>query len=577
MAWDNNVVPFEQLSTTRPQKSLPYNKDAEQSVVGGLMLDNSAWDSIEPLVNANDFFIDDNRKIFTAISALAYNGAPFDVITIADQFERDGVSIDLSYVAMLAKDTPSAANIVNYAKIVKEKALLRKAIKLSDEIKETADTGDLSAVIEKVATSLADIQESTVTDSNEAQDWINNISGGIDYIIPFDCEARDIQQWIMTTSQKKQPALAFLSAYSVLATLIGRSYIQSGIKGNLISIGLLESGMGKDWIMKSTKRLLSACGMDEAINDELASGAALFEAVSEAPDHNCFVCVDEVGHYFQSIKTGGNQFSKEVLPMITKMYTSPADTYTGKRKLGSGIPRIERPNLCFLGMSTEGQIMDSMRTSELADGSLARFVVFFGDNSIELEDIDFNPEVPEYLSEKLNSLKNYTAGRSCLGEIKINVSEKFKAEQKRLKMYFDRMALDIANGGTSKAKFAPFYRRLYVRAMHISILTDQCKDEKVLTWAADIVEKSNEILIKKFMHLSSDNETEKYAKLIEKAIKESGKKGIIHKDLINSTKLVPTRTRNEYLKELEDSGVIFTEKLRIKGSQKPSTKYFWKK
>lgn len=130
----------------------PHSIQAEQSVLGGLMLDNQTWDSVADKVVVGDFYRKDHRLIFTTIEQLAEKQDPFDVITLSEALE----AIDelesvggLAYLAMLAKDTPSAANIVAYANIVRDRSVLRQLIHVGTDISDSAfntegrDTSDL--------------------------------------------------------------------------------------------------------------------------------------------------------------------------------------------------------------------------------------------------------------------------------------------------------------------------------------------------------------------------------------------------------------------------------------------------
>ncbi len=130
----------------------PHSIQAEQSVLGGLMLDNQTWDSVADKVSGEDFYRKDHRLIFDAIAQLADKQEPFDVITLSEsldaisELENTG---GLAYLAMLAKDTPSAANIVAYANIVRDRSVLRQLIHVGTEISDSAfntegmDTSDL--------------------------------------------------------------------------------------------------------------------------------------------------------------------------------------------------------------------------------------------------------------------------------------------------------------------------------------------------------------------------------------------------------------------------------------------------
>jgi len=119
----------------------PHSVQAEQSLLGGLMLDNNTWDKIADQVNKQDFYRKEHRLIFQAIALLAEDGQPFDVVTLAETLERreelDGIG-GLAYLGAIARDTPSAANILAYAKIVRETAVLRCLISVGTEVADSA-------------------------------------------------------------------------------------------------------------------------------------------------------------------------------------------------------------------------------------------------------------------------------------------------------------------------------------------------------------------------------------------------------------------------------------------------------
>ena len=108
----------------------PYSLEAEQGVLGGLMLDNGTWDLVADLLVPEDFFRGEHRTIFKAIAALAQQNRPFDIVTLADQLTEQPEMGGLAYLGELAKNTPSVANIKTYAEIVRERAHLRHLIQL---------------------------------------------------------------------------------------------------------------------------------------------------------------------------------------------------------------------------------------------------------------------------------------------------------------------------------------------------------------------------------------------------------------------------------------------------------------
>lgn len=119
----------------------PHSIEAEQSVLGGLMLENRAFDDVTEVVSDVDFYRRDHRLIFRAIAQLAELNKPFDVVTLGEALDNAGLleeSGGMAYLALLAKNTPSASNIKAYADIVRERSVLRQMIQVSNEIAESA-------------------------------------------------------------------------------------------------------------------------------------------------------------------------------------------------------------------------------------------------------------------------------------------------------------------------------------------------------------------------------------------------------------------------------------------------------
>ena len=119
----------------------PHSIEGEQSVLGGLLLDNSAWDRAADLLNESDFYRYEHQLIFAAIQQLVSASKPADVITVFEQLQMQGKAQDvggLTYLNALAQSVPSAANMRRYAEIVRERAVLRKLVTASDEIATNA-------------------------------------------------------------------------------------------------------------------------------------------------------------------------------------------------------------------------------------------------------------------------------------------------------------------------------------------------------------------------------------------------------------------------------------------------------
>lgn len=134
-----------QISELDPEllkaKTPPHSLEAEQSVLGGLMLDDSIWDAVNEIIVADDFYRPEHRVIFRTMDTLFKAEQPIDVVTLAEELDRHKAQDQvggLDYLIDLARNTPSTANVRAYSNIVKERATLRRLIGVANEISENA-------------------------------------------------------------------------------------------------------------------------------------------------------------------------------------------------------------------------------------------------------------------------------------------------------------------------------------------------------------------------------------------------------------------------------------------------------
>jgi replicative DNA helicase len=144
----------------------PHNIEAEQAVLGGVMLDNRTWDAIADRLIASDFYRRDHQLIFEAIADRSGRGEPCDAVTLSEWLERKGLADEtggLIYLAALVRDTPSAANIRAYADAVRERSVLRRLIHAGGEIAASAydpEGREASAIVDDAERLVFEIAES---------------------------------------------------------------------------------------------------------------------------------------------------------------------------------------------------------------------------------------------------------------------------------------------------------------------------------------------------------------------------------------------------------------------------------
>jgi len=148
----------------------PQNMEAEQSVLGGILIENEAINRVTEILAPEDFYRDAHRKIFNALIDLSERNEPADLITMTNELRKKG-ELDAvggaSYVTSLIDSVPTAANIEYYARIVKEKAILRRLIETSTEIitQSYADRGDVESFLDEAEKAIFEISERRVKPS----------------------------------------------------------------------------------------------------------------------------------------------------------------------------------------------------------------------------------------------------------------------------------------------------------------------------------------------------------------------------------------------------------------------------
>ena len=118
----------------------PHSVEAEQSVLGALLLDNNSWDLVAPILGEVDFYRTEHAVIFRTISKLVNENKPADVLTVHEELKSTGLAenFGITYLNQLSSNTPSAANIRGYAQIISDRSILRRLIQTADSIANSA-------------------------------------------------------------------------------------------------------------------------------------------------------------------------------------------------------------------------------------------------------------------------------------------------------------------------------------------------------------------------------------------------------------------------------------------------------
>ena len=152
------------------QKVLPQNIEAEQSVLGGILIDNEALPKVLEIIEPNDFYRDNHKKIFLAFLELFENNIPLDIITVTELLQKKGELTNVggaTYLASLVDSVPTTANITHYAKIIKEKSILRSLIAKATDIVNLGfeASEDVAEILDKAEEAIFSITQQRIQTS----------------------------------------------------------------------------------------------------------------------------------------------------------------------------------------------------------------------------------------------------------------------------------------------------------------------------------------------------------------------------------------------------------------------------
>lgn len=149
-------------------KHMPFSAEAEQSVLGSILIDPECLTEITNIIRAEDFYLKEHTEIFAAMQKLFLQSRTIDMVTLIDMLIQQGLYDENSskeYIRLIIDSVPTAANIVDYAKIVREKSILRQLIRASEEITQTAyqAQGDVSVILDQSEQKIFSIAQSSIT------------------------------------------------------------------------------------------------------------------------------------------------------------------------------------------------------------------------------------------------------------------------------------------------------------------------------------------------------------------------------------------------------------------------------
>lgn len=408
-------------------------------------------------------------------------------------------------------------------------------------------------------------------------------------LLEVDGALRLFVDYAATTAVSPQPFLALGAALCLVGTLAGRRYrTPTDLRSNLYAIGIADSGGGKDHARRCVKRVLYAAGLDRYLGGEdFASSAGLLASLQLHPAR--LFQIDEFGQFLRSVLSPRSPLHKTAIwAELTKLYTSAAEPYIGSEYADpKARPRatIQQPCACLWGVTVPGPFWAALEGGALADGSIARFLVFLTDDDYpERNDSPVVGDPPAELIASLQAIAAGVPGHDHGG----NIADTMDATAP-IKPYSVPLAPAAAaamaavrreatellrsNRGTyATAMFGRYAENTAKLAMLAAISRNPAApitDARDVIWAAGLVEHCIGTLLREADRRVADNEIEaRHKKMLE--VIRAGRR-LSRSDLVRKTQFLSRREREEILASLTESGLV-TAQIEAGGTK--STTYY---
>ncbi|MBY0361944.1 MAG: PriCT-2 domain-containing protein, partial [Phreatobacter sp.] len=371
-----------------------------------------------------------------------------------------------------------------------------------------------------------------------------------------------------------QPFLSLGAAICLVGAIAGRRYrTPTDLRSNLYAIGIADSGGGKDHARRCAKRSIYAAGLDRYLGGEdLASSAGLLTSLQRHPAR--LFQVDEFGQFLKLVLNQRAPAHKAAIwSELTKLYTSAAEPYIGAEYADQKArPRvtIEQPCACIWGVTVPGPFWSALEGGALADGSIARFLVFLTDDDYpERNETPAAMDPPAGLVAALQGIARGVPGHSHGGNIADAMESSAPIHAYTVPLTADaeaamarvrREATDLLRshrGTHATALFGRYAENTAKLAMIAAVSRDPAQpitEAQDVTWASALVEHCIGTLLREAERLVSNNNTEANHKRVLEIIRAAGE--ISRNALVRKTQFLSKREREEIFDALVEGELV---------------------
>jgi hypothetical protein len=402
--------------------------------------------------------------------------------------------------------------------------------------------------------------------------WLHDLGGGLRMFVDY----------VTRTAPSPQPWLTLGAALAMYGAVAGRRYAgPTNLRTNVYSIGIADSGGGKDHPLRSTAKLMIAAGLAAHVGgSKIASGSGLISAVTAQP--SILFPIDEIGFLISAAadRRRSPKHVTEILDNLTEFYSMADSTFLGTEYANkTEKPRevIEQPCLCLFGVTTPAAFWASLSSSNVMDGSLARMLIFRSDNDYpnprhEIDSMDFPADLVAHVQAVSQGADGHIAFPLGEGAVQrprpYQVPYRDQAAALRARaMREEQTAMLRKHQGTA---ITSIIARLAENASKVALIKAICDNPASpsistddLEWGYLVASKSVDTLMRAVREHVSDSDAEAKLKRLHRIIADAGSAGIEHELLCKQARFYGSRRQlQEGLDFLCEGGSIRVDTIK---------------
>ena len=390
-----------------------------------------------------------------------------------------------------------------------------------------------------------------------------------DNLMPRAGLIRDITERILQTSVRPQPELAVIAATTFVGTLAGRKYqTETGLRSNLYTVGLAESGAGKDHARKEIGRLAYQADVMHAIGGErIASGPGVISALARQPSQ--LFMLDEFGLMLQAMTgTRADPHKRDLMAALMTLYSSAGGVYRGTEYADQrDRPRMDivNPNACIYGTSTPSAFYAALTSSQGVDGTLSRLIIASASDHRPPRQRPSMDSPDESLIQGIRELDSFVPGAGNMrayGGAGVDMKAQTVAMEPAVFEAWERLDDDMTQHMADSATRSVYSRvaenaakLALVYAVSVDHLSPRI-DAEAFAWGRELSLWAANTMMAQVSRYVSDNDQEAAVKRVLNTIKDAGTDGISRRRLLRTIRTLKKRDIEDIITTLQESGEV---------------------